>query len=138
MITALKKRLTPLKSIRRFCLSCAGRPSEVRRCPSTECALFIFKMGRNPLRKGVGWVRSSKKAFSISDLDTGGGLAEMDRRKPDPVNPGANNTKGPSSTVVDSSGRVKMVRTDNGYLIHVTQSNRRGPDPAAMAEPKGA
>ena len=46
--------LTPLKAIRKYCLDCAGRPGEVRKCQAGDCFLFIYRMGRNPARRGVG------------------------------------------------------------------------------------
>ena len=60
------KHLTPLRSIRRHCLSCAGRPKDVRECLSTECMLYQYRMGHNPARKGI----SSKKAFVKSIPDS--------------------------------------------------------------------
>ena len=44
----------PLKAIRAKCFDCAGCPKEVRRCAATDCALYPFRMGRNPNRKGIG------------------------------------------------------------------------------------
>jgi len=41
--------MTPVKSIRKYCLDCAGNsPKEVRLCPAKTCALYPFRMGRNP------------------------------------------------------------------------------------------
>ena len=48
------KHLTPLRSIRRHCLSCAGRPKDVRLCNNTECNLFQYRMGKNPARARIG------------------------------------------------------------------------------------
>lgn len=46
---------TPLKQIRRYCVSCSGESrKEVRNCPLTDCPLFPFRFGHNPKRKGVG------------------------------------------------------------------------------------
>ena len=50
----MKKTESPLKSIRAKCLDCAGRPKEVRLCTDTDCALYPFRLGRNPNRKGIG------------------------------------------------------------------------------------
>ena len=49
-----EKPLSPLRAIRHHCLTCAGRPSEVRVCQSLECKLHRFRMGRNPARAGIG------------------------------------------------------------------------------------
>jgi len=46
----MKKRLTPLKSIRKYCVrSCmSGSPKEVRFCPSCDCTLYSYRFGRYP------------------------------------------------------------------------------------------
>jgi hypothetical protein len=42
----------PVKVIRAFCVECmAGNRAEVRRCTSVGCALWPYRMGRNPYRK---------------------------------------------------------------------------------------
>lgn len=47
--------MTPLKAIREKCLDCsAQQPSEVKHCPVTTCALWPFRMGKNPNRAGLG------------------------------------------------------------------------------------
>lgn len=47
--------LTPLKTIRNYCLQCAGGHSkEVRYCSSAECPLYFYRFGSNPHRKGIG------------------------------------------------------------------------------------
>ena len=49
------KSLTSLKAIRAKCLDCsANQPSEVRLCQVPECALFTYRFGKNPNRKGIG------------------------------------------------------------------------------------
>lgn len=41
--------MTPVKSIRKYCLDCAGNsPKEVRFCPAKTCHLYPFRMGQNP------------------------------------------------------------------------------------------
>lgn len=41
--------MTPVQSIRKYCLDCCGdSPKEVRLCPNTECFLYPFRMGKNP------------------------------------------------------------------------------------------
>lgn len=51
----MKKRLTPLKAIRQKCIDCVGgNKAEVRKCTAENCPLFIFRMGHNPNRKGIG------------------------------------------------------------------------------------
>jgi len=49
------KKLTPLKAIRAKCLDCsAGQPNEVKLCPHANCALYLYRFGKNPNRKGIG------------------------------------------------------------------------------------
>ena len=46
---------SPIRSIREKCLDCsAGNKAEVARCPIQTCALWPYRMGRNPNRAGVG------------------------------------------------------------------------------------
>jgi len=52
------KKLTPLRAIRKFCLSClGGSTKEVSTCsgndPSCDCPLWIYRFGKNPNRKGI-------------------------------------------------------------------------------------
>lgn len=54
-----KIKITPLKAIRAKCLDCCvGQPSEVRKCTDEDCALFPYRFGHNPSRKGIGFKRS--------------------------------------------------------------------------------
>lgn len=49
-----EKRLTPIKAIRNKCLECSNRqPSEVKNCTIIDCSLFIYRLGKNPSRKGI-------------------------------------------------------------------------------------
>jgi len=41
---------TPLKSIRRHCKDCSESLKEVRNCELSQCALFSYRMGKNPYR----------------------------------------------------------------------------------------
>lgn len=46
--------LSSLKSIRKYCLWCmCGQSNEVKLCVSPECALFTYRLGKNPARKGL-------------------------------------------------------------------------------------
>lgn len=46
------KNLTPLKSIRRYCLECCNsQPGEVKNCPTEDCVFFNLRMGKK-LQKG--------------------------------------------------------------------------------------
>ena len=57
----MRKKITPLKSIRQKCLECAGRPKEVRLCSAIECPLYPYRFGHNPARIGIspGFVKKS-------------------------------------------------------------------------------
>lgn len=51
-------RLTPVRAIRLKCLDCsANQIKEVKECPVSECALYLFRMGKNPNRAGKGGVK---------------------------------------------------------------------------------
>lgn len=40
---------TPVRSIRKHCLDCCCNSAhEVRLCPCTDCALYPFRLGKNP------------------------------------------------------------------------------------------
>jgi hypothetical protein len=48
-------RRSPLRSIREKCIDCCGgNKAEVARCEIQSCALWPFRMGRNPNRAGIG------------------------------------------------------------------------------------
>lgn len=41
--------MTPLQSIRLKCLDCVcGSANEVKLCPSSDCPLYRFRLGKNP------------------------------------------------------------------------------------------
>lgn len=43
---------TPLKAIKQKCIECcAGQKSEVRLCETRGCALYAFRLGKNPYKK---------------------------------------------------------------------------------------
>lgn len=43
---------TPVKAIRKYCLECClEKPSEVRLCAAKDCALWPYRMGKNPFHK---------------------------------------------------------------------------------------
>jgi len=64
--------MTPVKSIRAYCLDCCGdSPKEVRCCPSSECPLHPFRMGKNPnakrkMKKGTTEPTSSENPLANS------------------------------------------------------------------------
>ena len=55
----MMKILSPLKAIRANCLDCmCDQPSEVRLCPCENCPLYLYRMGHNPNRTGIGGFKS--------------------------------------------------------------------------------
>lgn len=55
----MDERITRGKAIRLKCLDCCcGNSAEVRRCPSTECPLWRYRMG------------SEKKSVDLAESDT--------------------------------------------------------------------
>lgn len=46
------KKMSPLRAIKLRCIDCCGGSySEVKVCPSVNCALYPFRTGRNPFRE---------------------------------------------------------------------------------------
>ena len=63
---------TPLRSIRAKCLDCCCNSSfEVRLCLCTDCALHIYRFGKNPHRskKAAEGHSSAQNSVSTSDLE---------------------------------------------------------------------
>ncbi len=59
--------MTPIKAIRQHCLDCCcGQAKEVRLCPCPDCALYPFRMGKNPARAGIG----GENSHSATENDT--------------------------------------------------------------------
>ena len=49
-----RKILTPVKAIKKYCYDCSGgSKKEIRECVITDCPLYVYRMGKNPNRKGV-------------------------------------------------------------------------------------
>lgn len=52
----------PVKAIREKCLDCCGgSKAEIRKCVSTDCAIWPFRMGTNPFRKKAVLTAEEKK-----------------------------------------------------------------------------
>lgn len=46
------KSTTPLDAIKDFCMECCGyQRDEVKNCSASMCALYEFRLGKNPYRK---------------------------------------------------------------------------------------
>ena len=60
--------MTPMQAIRQHCLDCCcDQPKEVRLCTCTQCALYPFRMGKNPHRAGVGGENSHSRAENSTE-----------------------------------------------------------------------
>lgn len=62
--------MTPMQAIRQHCLDCCcDQPKEVRLCTCFQCALYPFRMGKNPHRSGVGGENSHSRAENRAEQD---------------------------------------------------------------------
>jgi len=53
-------KLTPVKSIRKYCLWCMNRMTvEIKVCPITDCPLYLFRLSKRP--KGNSPLKAIKK-----------------------------------------------------------------------------
>lgn len=51
--------MTPLRAIRQFCIQCCGNNQKAPAlCASQDCALYPYRLGTNPKRKGIGGRRN--------------------------------------------------------------------------------
>lgn len=56
----------PLKAIRAKCLDCCCMSAnEVKTCTSESCALYPFRLGKNPYRKKKEYTEEERKAIAI-------------------------------------------------------------------------
>lgn len=47
----MNKPISPMKAIRLKCLDCCcNSPYEVKLCPSVDCPIYPFRLGKNPYR----------------------------------------------------------------------------------------
>jgi hypothetical protein len=76
------ENLTPIRAIRRFCAECYGWANwekEVRECPSLDCPIYPFRLGKVPgakrdmtpeQRKVVGdRLRNSRKLCTLTGVE---------------------------------------------------------------------
>lgn len=52
-LAALGHPESPAKAIRAKCLDCVGRNDEIRKCVMHDCALWPYRMGKNPFHKSA-------------------------------------------------------------------------------------
>lgn len=56
----------PVKAIREFCIDCnGGSSSEVKLCTAKNCALYPFRLGKNPYRAKREMTDEQKEAAKI-------------------------------------------------------------------------
>ena len=61
----LGKGRPSVKLIRKFCINCmGGNKTLVKECPSTDCEVWIYRMGTNPARAGMGDITRLKGPFT--------------------------------------------------------------------------
>ena len=64
----------PVKAIKEKCLDCCcGQKKEVEECPMNECALYPFRLGKNPYRapRKPREITAEQKAAMIEALKRG-------------------------------------------------------------------
>jgi len=122
--------LTPLRAVRQHCLSCAGRPKDVRLCPAKDCSLFVFRMGTNPARAGIGpgWVAkvnpTSKIVDSVKDSAKDSAMNDAyegsAKDKTGSSSLGAPSKKSVWSGIsVNKTGQIEVRETEEGLLIKI-------------------
>ncbi len=74
-------KLTPLKAIRKKCLDCSGGSrAEVRECTIPDCSLYLYRLGKNPARKGMGSIQNLQDS---QKLPTQLGVSDWKKMKQD-------------------------------------------------------
>ena len=79
--------MTPLKSIRKFCLwCCCDQRAEVRKCtkaperhPKIECPFYLYRFGKRPKIDDKPVKGSPMKLIKLKCLDCGNGTAQAVR-----------------------------------------------------------
>ena len=57
-----KKITSPLDAIKEMCIDCCGgEKSWVKECTSPNCALYEFRLGKNPYRKSREYTEEQKE-----------------------------------------------------------------------------
>lgn len=65
------KRLSPVKAIKIKCLDCSGGvKKEVRECIIMDCPLYLFRLGKNPNRKGLRLKTSPSQELKKNSVST--------------------------------------------------------------------
>ena len=124
----MTKLRRPLKAIRTHCLACGGRPKEVKGCQSADCALFPYRMGTNPARKGIGvGIRHKNGQFqAIIASPAGVSQANIGSKGVGTALSSSDNLGQPSKkqawsgVSVSKKGQVEIKETEEGLLIKIT------------------
>jgi hypothetical protein len=121
-MTKTSKYPSPLKSIRLHCLSCAGRPKEVRECSTTKCSLYRFRTGHNPARAGIGPGIGTTRAISKGILANPPQVyGENTAFKEHDTASGGKAAVKASVAKIDTQGRVTIRAHGNAMIIRVVQ-----------------
>ena len=61
----VSKETNPLQAIKLKCIDCmCGQKNEVKLCPSQDCSLYAFRLGKNPYRKPRQYSEEQKHAMA--------------------------------------------------------------------------
>ena len=126
-----RKHLTPLKAIRQLCLRCcSGSAAEVRRCQIGDCPGHLFRLGKNPYRKGVGprLTRGATGRFlvkqpnTLHDFHTNSVREGLDTPKTKTLSFGGSGEAGARSEetgeiAIERDGKIKIQKAGNGGLV---------------------
>lgn len=87
--------LTPCKAIRKFCIECMGSQKAPRNCENIDCPLFIYRLGTNPKRKGIG-----------------GNKVVGKKRQPVKIIPSQDVRTIPLETIIEGKKRIRVIVED--------------------------
>lgn len=112
--------MTPVQSIREFCLKCAGGSKKAVRECAAECPLHPFRLGKNPNRAGIGPERGPRSSIISSGI--GSRVPETSARI-DAGDKERGNEQGPA---LPASKRQKIIRALEAIAreIQAPESNR--------------
>ena len=69
----------PMTAVRARCIQCTnGQVSEVKLCPSTECALHPFRMGKNPFNLKTRKRLAAEAGISLAEYDKRNGFDDSE------------------------------------------------------------
>ena len=121
-----RKYLSPLKSIRRYCLTrCENGPKAVRGCNDEECPNHPYRMAKQPSRAGIGVCdRDTTGRFRRKDTAQAGSLTGNNENKgvdKDKVNLCKPDTNKQEISLA-SEGIIKVKKSGKTMTIEVTQA----------------